>query len=120
MGRRKKGELIAIEVEILGKALELSAAGRTEFHGFGMAKELGDGDGSAALIGHGTLYKALSRLETAGLLESSWENPDDAADAGRPRRRLYYITSEGRLAAVAALETRLVADPPWHPGIEPA
>lgn len=120
MGRRKRGELIAIEVEILGKALELSAAGLPEFHGFGMAKELRDGDGSDALIGHGTLYKALSRLETAGLLESSWEDPDQAADAGRPRRRLYRITSEGRLWAVASLKTEAIPDPPWHPGIEPA
>jgi PadR family transcriptional regulator PadR len=120
MGRRKRGELIAIEVEILGKALELSAGARTDFHGFGMAKELRDGDGSDALIGHGTLYKALSRLETAGLLESSWENPDDATEAGRPRRRLYRITSDGRLAAVAAFEARPLADPSWHPGIEPA
>ncbi|MGI9607969.1 MAG: PadR family transcriptional regulator [Acidimicrobiales bacterium] len=120
MGRRKKGELIAIEVEILGKALELSAGGGPEFHGFRMARELREGDGSDALIGHGTLYKALSRLETAGMLESSWEDPDAATEAGRPRRRLYRITSDGRLAAVAALEPRLVPDPPWHPGIEPA
>lgn len=120
MGRRKKGELIAIEVEILGKALELSAAGRTEFHGFAMAKELGDGNGSDGLIGHGTLYKALSRLETAGLLESSWEDPVEAADAGRPRRRLYRITSEGRLVAVAKLEAPTAPDPAWPPGVEPA
>ena len=120
MGRRKKGELIAIEVEILGKALELSAAGRAEFHGFAMAKELRDGDGSDGLIGHGTLYKALSRLEAAGLLESSWEDPNEAAQASRPRRRLYHITSDGRLAAVAALDARAKPDPAWPPGVEPA
>lgn len=120
MGRRKRGELIAIEVEILGKALELSAGGQSEFHGFGRAKELRDGDGSVALIGHGALYKALSRLETAGLLDSSWEDADVAAEASRPRRRLYRITSDGRLAAVAALEARPLPDPLWHSGIEPA
>ena len=67
-----------------------------------MAKELRDGDGSDGLIGHGTLYKALSRLEKSGLLDSSWEDADAAAEAGRPRRRLYHITSDGRLAAAAA------------------
>jgi len=119
MGRRKSGELIAIEVEILFEAIRLSSAGRPEFHGFAMAKELRDGEGSDSLIGHGTLYKALSRLERGGLLESSWENPNDAVDAGRPRRRLYHITSDGRLAA-AAVDARSAADPGWYPGIEPA
>jgi PadR family transcriptional regulator PadR len=120
MGRRKSGELIAIEVEILLEAVRLSAAGQHEFHGFGMAKELRDGDGSDGLIGHGTLYKALSRLEKNGLLDSAWEDADAAAEAGRPRRRLYHITSDGRLAAAAALEARPIADPLWFPGIEPA
>jgi PadR family transcriptional regulator PadR len=120
MGRRKSGELIAIEVEILLEAIRMSSAGQSEFHGFAMAKELRDGDGSDGLIGHGTLYKALSRLEKSGLLDSSWENPDDAIEAGRPRRRLYRITSDGRLAAVAALEAQPNADPGWSPGIEPA
>jgi DNA-binding PadR family transcriptional regulator len=46
------------------------------------------------LVGHGTLYKALSRLSTMGLLESTWEVPGDD-DPGRPRRRLYRVTGEG-------------------------
>lgn len=120
MGRRKNGELIAIEVEILLEAVRLSSAGQAEFHGFAMAKELREGDGSDGLIGHGTLYKALSRLEKSGLLESSWENADEAADARRPRRRLYRITSDGRLSAASALQAQPKADAPWHPGVEPA
>ena len=46
MGRRKRGELIAIEVEILLEVVRLSVAGQHEFHGFAMAKELRDDDGS--------------------------------------------------------------------------
>lgn len=119
MARRKAGELIAIEIDILVEALRLTTAGQAEFHGFGIAKELRDGAQSQGLIAHGTLYKALSRLETAGLVESTLEDPDIAADQGRPRRRLYRITGPGRLAAAAAIDTRPeVAQPGWYPGIE--
>lgn len=121
MGRRKPGQLIAIEVEILMESLRLTVSGQQEFHGFRMAKELRNGDSSEGLIGHGTLYKALGRLETAGLLDSRWEDPDAAAAEGRPRRRLYRITSDGRLAAADAIMAERVAKAPdWHPGIEPA
>ena len=49
--------------------------------------------GSRALTAHGTLYKALGRLEERGLLTSAWE--DAAAAEGRPRRRLYELTGRG-------------------------
>jgi DNA-binding PadR family transcriptional regulator len=42
----------------------------------------------------GTLYPALFRLEKAGWLESEWETVDPS-DVGRPRRRLYHLTSMG-------------------------
>lgn len=42
----------------------------------------------------GTLYPVLIRLESHGLVRSSWEDIDPAA-AGRPRRRLYRLTEEG-------------------------
>ncbi|QLG13387.1 PadR family transcriptional regulator (plasmid) [Deinococcus sp. D7000] len=46
----------------------------------------------------GTLYPALIRLETEGLVTSTWEDIDPSA-AGRPRRRLYQLTGPGiRLA----------------------
>jgi DNA-binding PadR family transcriptional regulator len=119
MARRKAGELIAIEIDILVEALRLTTGGQSEFHGFGIAKELRDGRQSQGLIAHGTLYKALSRLETGGLLESTLEDPDIAAEQGRPRRRLYRITNAGRLAAAASLDARLEeAQPSWYPGIE--
>ena len=49
---------------------------------------------------------ALDRLEEAGLVESRWENPQLAADEGRPRRRLYRVTALGERAAAAAREER--------------
>jgi DNA-binding MarR family transcriptional regulator len=45
-------------------------------------------------IASGTLYPILLRLESAGWFVSRWETIDPAA-AGRPRRRLYRLTSAG-------------------------
>jgi PadR family transcriptional regulator, regulatory protein PadR len=42
----------------------------------------------------GTLYPILLRLEAAGWFASQWENIDPSI-AGRPRRRLYRLTSTG-------------------------
>ena len=42
----------------------------------------------------GTLYPILLRLETAGWFVSKWEAVDPSA-VGRPRRRLYRLTSTG-------------------------
>ena len=121
MPRRKAGELIAIEVDILVEALRVTTAGQVEFHGFALAKQLRDGRQSQGLIAHGTLYKALGRLEDVGMLESTLEDPDIAADEGRPRRRLYRITSQGRLNAAKAIDAQPTTDQPmWYPGIEPA
>jgi PadR family transcriptional regulator, regulatory protein PadR len=96
--RRKKGELLPLELQILAVA----AAARDEFHGFGIARELGSHDDSARLIGHGTLYKALDRLREQGFLTSRWEDPEVAEREGRPRRRLYRITDAGRVAITTA------------------
>jgi PadR family transcriptional regulator PadR len=45
-------------------------------------------------IASGTLYPILLRLESAGWFVSRWEDIDPVA-AGRPRRRLYRLTSSG-------------------------
>ena len=70
--------------------------------------------GSRSLTAHGTLYKALGRLEEFGLLASHWE--DAAAAEGRPRRRLYELTGEGarvaeRGRAEAVAPSRVAARP---------
>jgi PadR family transcriptional regulator PadR len=91
--RRKPGTLLPLESEILGLALTLSRSGQATFHGFGLAQAMREQQGSRALTGHGTLYKALGRLEEFGMLASSWEDEDVAE--GRPRRRLYSLTAKG-------------------------
>lgn len=48
-------------------------------------------------FGSGTLYPMLMRLEEAGWISSAWE-PGDPRELGRPRRRFYRMTDEGRAA----------------------
>ena len=100
MPRRRPGVLLPLEVSILDLGCEKLAgdAAGGWFYGFALASELGAVDEGRRLLGHGTLYKALDRLETEGLLESRWEDADPAT-IGRPRRREYRVTR----AAAAAL-----------------
>ena len=76
--RRKQGAILPIEESILRVGVGTGA----EFHGFELAKEIQDIDDAKRLTAHGTLYKALTRMENAGLLESRWEDPQAAADEG--------------------------------------
>jgi DNA-binding PadR family transcriptional regulator len=103
--RRKPGTLLTLEIDILEAGLELRRAGGPQFHGFQLAKQIADHAGPRPLTAHGTLYKALQRLEEASLLESQWEDPNIAAAEGRPRRRLYAVTGAGE-RALAAWRTR--------------
>ena len=106
MPRRKPGTLLPLEAEILEAALSAPDA----FHGFGIAQALRERDGSRSLTGHGTLYKALGRLEEFGLLTSAWE--DWAAAEGRPRRRLYELTREGARVAQRATADQVAGRSP--------
>jgi PadR family transcriptional regulator, regulatory protein PadR len=45
-------------------------------------------------LASGTLYPILLRLEAAGWFTSQWESIDPSV-AGRPRRRLYRLTTTG-------------------------
>ena len=107
--RRRTGVLIPLEAAILSAGLELRNAGEPDFHGFQLAKELRDQDDARRLTAHGTLYKALDRMERAGLLESRWEDPEVAVEQGRPRRRLYRVTGNGERASVRAAQDRAAA-----------
>ena len=101
--RRKRGELVPLEVEILEAATALQQEGVSAFHGYSLAKRMRAGSDGRMLTAHGTLYRGLHRLARARLLEKFWEDPDEAEQAGRPRRRLYRLTA---LAAVALNRAR--------------
>ena len=55
-----------------------------------------------AKVGSGTLYPLLRRLEGAGWLRAEWEGIEPV-EAGRPRRRYYWLTAEGQNGAREAL-----------------
>ncbi|MEX0799857.1 MAG: helix-turn-helix transcriptional regulator [Dehalococcoidia bacterium] len=100
--RRKPGQLLPIELSILDAGIELAVRGARHFHGFLIAREIKEREDARLLTAHGTLYRALDRMEKAGLLESEWEDPMLAAGEGRPRRRLYRVTAAGEAARAAA------------------
>lgn len=52
----------------------------------------------------GTVYPALRRLETSGLVQSSWEDDGNARKANRPRRRNYQLTRDGRAQLAESAE----------------
>ena len=107
--RRKPGALLGIEVSILEAGADLSKIGSPEFHGFLIAKHIKTSKDARLLTAHGTLYRALNRLEKAGLLVSRWEDPEIAAGENRPRRRLYRVTLKGETALA---QTRLLQRDP--------
>lgn len=58
--------------------------------------------GEAAGLMSGTVHPILARLESAGWVESRWEDVDPQV-AGRPARRYYRITGDGARQAWAEL-----------------
>jgi DNA-binding PadR family transcriptional regulator len=100
--RRKPGTLIPLELSILEAGIEMAVRGQPYFHGFLIAKRIKEREDARLLTAHGTLYRALDRMQKAGLLESQWEDPAMAAHKGRPRRRLYKVTTAGEAALASA------------------
>ena len=117
--RRKAGVLIPIERSILEAAMHLRRLRVDEFHGFQMAKEIKEQREARLLIGHGTLYRALGRLEQQGFLRSRWEDPMVAAEHNRPRRKLYELTAQGGAVGTELLTMAAEPMPPawraWMP-----
>ena len=97
--RRKPGTLLPLETAICFAAAALLRSGAHEFHGYEIAKRLGDAADRRLLTAYGTLYRALGRLEQMGLLRSRWEDPEIPARENRPGRRLYALTAAGEAAA---------------------
>jgi PadR family transcriptional regulator PadR len=118
--RRRAGELLPIEQAILAAGTELAAAGEPGFHGFAMARQIRDAADARQLTAHGTLYKALARLEQGGMLTSSWEDPGPAEAEHRPRRRLYRVTPSGEQAVLRSIGERASTASLPGPGLAPA
>jgi DNA-binding PadR family transcriptional regulator len=98
MPRRKHGTILPLEEAILEHGVT-----NEPFYGFALARALSGG--GSALTAHGTLYKALTRMAAAGLIEATWEDAEVAEAEGRPRRRLYRVTGDGARALATARAT---------------
>jgi DNA-binding PadR family transcriptional regulator len=109
--RRKSGHLVPLELAICDAAARLRRRGVEEFHGYEIAKRIGEDADAKLLTAYGTLYRALARLESMGLLESHWEDPRIAARENRPGRRLYTLTGAGEEALAAARKAAAAAAP---------
>jgi DNA-binding PadR family transcriptional regulator len=109
--RRKPNALVPLEEAICTTAAALRVAGIEEFHGYELARQLAHQADQRLLTAYGTLYRALGRLESMGLLASRREDPEIAARERRPGRRLYALTALGQAVAAdtaaAARETRI-------------
>jgi DNA-binding PadR family transcriptional regulator len=107
--RRKAGHLVPLELAICEAAIALRARGEEAFHGYELAKTLAEAADAKLLTAHGTLYRALGRLEQMGLLESRWEDGAISARENRPARRLYTLTASADAAVAAARRARALA-----------
>jgi PadR family transcriptional regulator len=63
-------------------------------HGYAVTEELKRRSGGEFDLAEGTIYPALHRLESSGLLLSSWEV------VGGRRRRVYALSGSGKRAVV--------------------
>ena len=70
--------------------LILSRLSRGPMHGFGIAEYL-HGVSDALHVEEGSLYPALHRLESQGLIESTW-----GVSENNRRARFYKLTARGR------------------------
>jgi DNA-binding PadR family transcriptional regulator len=86
--------------------------------------------GRAAGLPSGTVHPILARLEGLGWATSRWEDVDPRVE-GRPPRRYYRLTTDGRDQALTALAKvrrpagtpsratpRGPAGPPGHPAVQ--
>jgi len=101
LGRVKRmSRRTAFSAQTLAVLAALAAEPSSWRHGYDLARETG--------LKSGTLYPILVRLADRDLVAARWE---EGEPAGRPRRHLYRLTSDGLAAATAALAAAAPAAP---------
>jgi PadR family transcriptional regulator, regulatory protein PadR len=83
----------AFSAQTLALLAALAARPSDWRHGYDLARETG--------LKSGTLYPILVRLADREIVQACWE---EGEPAGRPRRHLYRLTTDGLAAATTALE----------------
>jgi PadR family transcriptional regulator, regulatory protein PadR len=82
----------AFSAQTLAVLAALAAQPSDWRHGYDLARETG--------LKSGTLYPILVRLADREIVQARWE---EGEPAGRPRRHLYRLTSDGLATATTAL-----------------
>ncbi len=82
----------SFSIQTLAVLAALAAQPSDWRHGYDLATETG--------LKSGTLYPILVRLADRDIVEACWE---EGEPAGRPRRHLYRLTTDGLATATAAL-----------------
>lgn len=77
-------------------ALILGVLQEGERHGYEIAKRIRELSDTALAVGEGQLYPALHRLERDGMVAATW-----VPQEGKPPRKVYHLTDEGRGALTA-------------------
>ena len=93
--RRKPGGLVPLEVTICLTATDLQRDGTHEFHGYEIAKRLGDVSDRRLLTAYGTLYRALGRLERTATAAQPLGGPSDSRPRKSPGPPSVYADGSG-------------------------
>jgi DNA-binding PadR family transcriptional regulator len=89
---KKLAELIKKATPLTEASFYILISLKEPLHGYGVMQKVGELSHSRVQLGPGTLYGALSNLQTLGLIES-------VDEAGSERRKLYSMTEMGKLVA---------------------
>jgi PadR family transcriptional regulator PadR len=111
--RRYAGLMLAVERTTLRLLGERARSDPHGVYGYELAEILHQETSASltekvdtkSLRANGTVYKILYRLSRIGAVTSHWEEADVALAEGRPRRRYYVLTENGR-ARAANLERK--------------
>ena len=111
-GRRTLDDLLPLTPTVFHVLVALASGPR---HGYAVAEEVEELTEGRIVMGPGTLYGSLQRMQDAGLIEETPNPGDEGLHAGR--RRYYKMTplgsevlraeSEGLMRALAVAQARL-------------
>ena len=68
-------------------------------HGYEISKRITQKSEGLLKVGEGQLYPVLHKLEEQGFVSAEWESTE-----GKPARKVYALTQQGRAALAAKLE----------------
>lgn len=92
---KERGELLQGTLDML----VLNALRLEPMHGWGITERIEQWSEHVLLVGQGSLYPALYRLERQGLIGSAWKTTENSR-----RARYYSLTAKGRRHLTAELE----------------